>query len=384
MRFEFATAARIVFGPGTLSEAGVLAAPWGRRAIVVTGSHPERAQRLRDILDKADVRSEVFPIEGEPTVGMVGSALTFARKFGADLVIGYGGGSAIDAAKAVAGLLTNPGDPLDYLEVVGKGQPLTMPAAPWMAIPTTAGTGAEVTRNAVLGVPESGVKASLRSPHLLARIALVDPELTLDLPPAVTAATGMDALTQLVEAYVCNRANPMTDALCEAGLPRSARALPTAWTNPRDLPARTDLALSSLWSGLALANAGLGAVHGLAAPIGGLFSAPHGAVCAILLAPVMEMNLKAAREKPDGAVTVDRYTDVARWLTGRSGATAEDGIAWVRDLVTSLRIPRLSSHGITPGSVTEIVVRAKSASSMKANPIVPGEHQLAKVLAQAL
>ena len=140
MRFEFATAARIVFGPGTLSEAGVLVAPWGRRAIVVTGSHPERAQRLREILDKAGVHSEVFPIEGEPTVGMVGSALTFAREFGADLVVGFGGGSAIDAAKAVAGLLTNPGDPLDYLEVVGKGQPLAMPAAPWMAIPTTSET----------------------------------------------------------------------------------------------------------------------------------------------------------------------------------------------------------------------------------------------------
>ncbi|MGD1031643.1 MAG: iron-containing alcohol dehydrogenase [Opitutaceae bacterium] len=384
MRFEFATATRIVFGPGTLSEAGALVAPWGRKALVVTGMHPERAQPLRDSLDRQGVGSEVFPIEGEPTVPAVQSALEMARDCGAELVVGFGGGSAIDAAKAVAGFLTNPGDPLDYLEVVGGGQSLPNPAAPWIAIPTTAGTGAEVTRNAVLGVPGRGVKVSLRSPHLLARIALVDPELTLDLPPAVTAMTGMDALTQLLEAYVCNRANPLTDAICSAGLARSGRALPSVWRNPRDLDARTDLALSSLWSGLALSNAGLGAVHGFAAPIGGLFSAPHGAVCAILLVPVMEMNLRVAREKTSGTATVARYTEIARWLTGRCDASAKDGIAWVRDLVASLRIPRLASHGVAPENVNDIVVRAKSASSMKANPVALTDQQLAEVIASAI
>jgi len=384
MRFEFATATRIVFGPGTLSEAGALVAPWGRKALVVTGMHPERAQPLRDSLDRLGVGSEVFPIEGEPTISAVQSALEVARDYGTELVVGFGGGSAIDAAKAVAGFLTNPGDPLNYLEVVGGGRPLPNPAAPWIAIPTTAGTGAEVTRNAVLGVPGRGVKVSLRSPHLLARIALVDPELTLDLPPAVTAMTGMDALTQLLEAYVCNRANPLTDAICSAGLARSARALPSVWGNPRDLDARTDLALASLWSGLALSNAGLGAVHGFAAPIGGLFSAPHGAVCAILLAPVMGMNLRVARENANGTATVARYTEIARWLTGRGDASAEDGIAWVRDLVASLRIPRLASHGVTPENVNDIVVRAKSASSMKANPVALSDHQLAEVLALAI
>jgi alcohol dehydrogenase class IV len=351
---------------------------------VVTGAHPERAQSLRISLDKAGVDTKVFPIEGEPTVSAVGSALKTARSYRAEFVVGFGGGSAIDAAKAVAGFLNNPGDPLDYLEVIGGGQSLSNPAAPWIAIPTTAGTGSEVTRNAVLGVPDRGVKVSLRSPHLLARIALVDPELTLDLPPAVTAMTGMDALTQLLEAYVCNHANPLTDALCSAGLPRAARALPAVWKNPRDLNSRTDLSLSSLWSGCALANAGLGAVHGFAAPIGGLFSAPHGAVCAILLAPVMEMNLKVAREKTSGAATVARYSDVAYWLTGRSNASPEDGIAWVRDLVASLGIPNLASYGITPGNVTEIVVRAKSASSMKANPVALNDRELADVLTRAI
>ena len=384
MRFEFATATRIIFGPGTLSEAGSLVAPWGRKALVVTGRHPERAQFLRKRLEEAGVGSEVFAIDGEPTVSAVGSAVKAARSFEAGFVVGFGGGSAIDAAKAVAGLLTNPGNLSDYLEVVGGGHPLSKPAAPWIAIPTTAGTGAEVTRNAVLGVPERGVKVSLRSPHLLARIALVDPELTLGLPPAVTAATGMDALTQLIEAYVCNRANPMTDALCAAALPRSARALPLAWSNPGDLGARTDLALASLWSGLALANAGLGAVHGFAAPIGGLYPAPHGAACAILLAPVMEMNLRVARAGATGSATVDRYGEVARWLTGRSDASADDGVAWVRELVASLHIPRLAAHGVKPGSVAEIVVRAKSASSMKANPVALNDLQLADILAHAM
>jgi alcohol dehydrogenase class IV len=194
----------------------------------------------------------------------------------------------------------------------------------------------------------------------------------------------MDALTQLIEAYVCNRANPMTDALCAAALPRSARALSLAWSSPGNLGARTDLALASLWSGLALANAGLGAVHGFAAPIGGLFPAPHGAACAILLAPVMEMNLKVARASATGSATMDRYGEVARWLTGRSDASADDGVAWVRDLVASLHIPRLAAHGVKPGSVAEIVVRAKSASSMKANPVALNDLQLADILAQAM
>ena len=279
MRFEFSTATQIVFGPGTLREAGKLARPWGRRALVVTGSKPDRSKPLVQILEAEGIVVARFSVAQEPSLETVINGLAAARACGAEMIFGFGGGSVIDTAKAVAGLVTNPGEPLDYLEVVGAGRPLVKPALRWMAIPTTAGTGAEVTRNAVLAVPERKVKVSLRSPHLLARIALVDPDLTLDLPPAVTAATGMDALTQLLEAYVCTRANPMTDALCRAGLPRVAKALPAVWKNPRDTAAREDLSLAALWSGVALANAGLGAVHGFAGPIGGVLSAPHGAVC---------------------------------------------------------------------------------------------------------
>ncbi len=384
MRFEFATDSRIVFGPGSLAQAGAIARAWGRRAFVVTGRDPGRARHLATLLGEAGVAAEVFPVAGEPTVGAVASALAAAREGRAELVIGFGGGGAIDAAKAVAGLLANPGDPLDYLEVVGRGAPLANPALPWMAVPTTAGTGAEVTKNAVLGVPERGVKVSLRSPQLLARVALVDPELTIGLPPGPTAASGMDALAQLIEAYVCCRSNPMTDALCAEGLPRFARAFPAVWRDPGDIGARTDVALASLLSGLALANAGLGAVHGFAAPLGGLFSAPHGEVCAALLGPVMAANLSALGEGGDPGGALGRYAELARWLTGRADAQASDGVAWVRGWVETLGIRRLSAHGLTRERIGEVVARAKAASSMKANPVVLSDGALSAILAESL
>ena len=384
MRFEFATATQIVFGPGTLRETGKLARPWGRRALVVTGGTPARAGALLEILRAGGVDPSVFPVAHEPSVATVVEGLAAARACGAEMVIGFGGGSVIDAAKAIAGLFTNPGEPLDYLEVVGAGKALLAPALPWMAVPTTAGTGAEVTRNAVISVPGRNVKVSLRSPQLLARIALVDPELTFDLPPAVTAAAGMDALTQLLEAYVCNRANPMTDALGQAGLPRVAKALPAAWLNPREAAAREALSLGALWSGLALANAGLGAVHGFAGPIGGMFPAPHGAVCAALLAPTMAANIAALRVRAPEHPALCRYGEVAGWLTGRTEAGPEDGVHFVEALIGTLRIPKLTVYGLTPDRIPEIVAQAQQASSMKANPVVLTAAELAGVLTVAL
>ena len=384
MRFEFATATQIVFGPGTLRETGKLARPWGRRALVVTGGTPARAGALLEILRAGGVDPSVFPVAHEPSVATVVEGLAAARACGAEMVIGFGGGSVIDAAKAIAGLFTNPGEPLDYLEVVGAGKALLAPALPWMAVPTTAGTGAEVTRNAVISVPGRNVKVSLRSPHLLARIALVDPELTCDLPPAVMAAAGMDALTQLLEAYVCNRANPMTDALGQAGLPRVAKALPAAWLNPRDAAAREALSLGALWSGIALANAGLGAVHGFAGPIGGMFPAPHGAVCAALLAPTMAANIAALRVRAPEHPALRRYGEVAGWLTGRTEAGPEDGVHFVEALIGTLRIPKLTVYGLTPDRIPEIVAQAQQASSMKANPVVLTAAELAGVLTVAL
>src|SRR5664279_1027412 len=293
MRFEFATAARILFGEGVVRAVGPAAAAMGRRTLLVTGVSRDRAAPLTALLEAAGVACAPFTVPGEPTVELVRAGAATARGEHCDLVIAMGGGSAIDAGKALAAMLANPGDPLDYLEVIGRGQPLAQASVPFIAIPTTAGTGTEVTRNAVLASPEHRVKASLRSPSMLPRLAVVDPELTYGLPAAITASTGLDALTQLIEPYVSVRANPMTDQFAIEGMRRAATALPRVWENGGDREARGEMAWASLLGGMALANAGLGAVHGFAAPLGGMWNAPHGAVCAALLPYAMEVNIRA-------------------------------------------------------------------------------------------
>lgn len=384
MRFEFASAAQILFGRGVVAEAAPAARAAGNRVLLVTGSSGVRAAGLQDNLRTCGLAVEEFRVTGEPSLATVRQGVTRARQAGCDVVLAVGGGSAVDAGKAIAALLTNPGDVLDYLEVIGVGKQLERPAAPLIAVPTTAGTGAEVTRNAVLLSPEHRVKASLRSRFLLPRLALVDPELTLDLPPAVTAATGLDALTQLIEAFVSVRANPMTDGFCREGIPRAARSLVQAFRHGRDLEARADMALASLLSGLALANAGLGAVHGFAAAIGGMFPAPHGAVCAALLAPVMETNLRALRARQPRNPALGRYDEVARLLTGDAAAGAEEGIAWVRRITSELAIPGLRRYGVEQSQCAEAVARAARASSMRGNPIPLAEDELTAILQAAL
>jgi len=384
MRYEFATATRIIFGEGALPEAGQLAAEFGGRALVVTGSDPSRAEPLTRALEQKSLRCEYFPVEGEPELATVERGVAAAQRAGCALVISFGGGSAIDAGKAIAAMLTNEGPLLDYLEVIGRGQALRRAPAPFLAIPTTAGTGSEVTRNAVLASPEHRVKVSLRSPAMLPRIALIDPKLTHGLPPALTASTGLDALTQLIEPFVSSKANPMTDAICREGLRRVARSLRQAFADGQNAAAREDMALASLFGGLALANAGLGAVHGFAGPIGGMFPAPHGAVCAALLAGVMEINLRALHQRAPGSEVIRRYDEVAAILTGRPTAQAVEATDWVRRLVSDLRIPRLSVYGLSRADVETLVPKAEHASSMKANAIALTHDELAEVLAQAI
>ncbi len=383
MRFEFATATRIIFGPGTLREVGALAREFGERALVVTGADPHRAEPLLALLREHGLACSSFPVRGEPEIETVRQGAALAREEGCGVVIAFGGGSALDAGKAIAAMVANAGELLDYLEVIGRGKALTRPAAPFIAIPTTAGTGSEVTRNAVLASPEQRVKVSLRSPLTLARVAVVDPELTYDLPPAITASTGLDALTQLIEPYVSSRANPMTDALCVEGIRRAAGSLRTAVENGRSTAARMDMCVASLFGGLALANAGLGAVHGFAGPIGGQFPAPHGAVCAALLPHVMEANLRALQKRQPAADTVRRYEEVARLVTGSPTATAQAGIDWVRKLVADLKIPGLSRYGLRREHTAELVAKAGQASSMKANPIVLTPEEMAGILDRA-
>lgn len=360
-----------------MREVPAAAAGMGRRALLVTGASGANAAALRTALEAAGVECVPFAVAGEPTVEMIRSG---PRE--GDMVIAIGGGSVLDAGKALAAMLTNPGDPLDYLEVIGRGQALAVPAAPCIAIPTTAGTGSEVTRNAVLGSAQHGVKASLRSAWMLPRLAVVDPELTLGLPRAITASTGLDALTQLIEPYVSVRANAMTDQFCVEGMRRAAGALPRVWENGADREARGEMAWASLLGGMALANAGLGAVHGFAAPIGGMWSAPHGAVCAALLPYAMEINVRAlGQRQPAGLV---RYAEVARLVTGRPHATALDGVEWIAALCRRLEIPPLRTYGVAEADVAVLVEKAAQASSMKGNPIVLTGEELRELVSRAL
>ena len=361
--FEFATATRIIFGEDKLAEAPAAIEGFGRKVVVVTGHTPTRAAPLLELLKEFDCAVHCIP--GEPTLPEITEGVQAAN--GREVVVAIGGGSAIDAGKAIATLVTNPGEPLDYLEVIGRGQPLTETPLPFIAIPTTAGTGAEVTRNAVITCREQRVKVSLRHPRMLPAVAIVDPALTHDLPPAITAATGMDALTQLIEPFTCRRANPLTDALCREAIPRAARALPRAFAG--DPAARTEMAYASLCGGLALANAGLGVVHGFASPIGGMYEAPHGAICAALLPPAFAVN---ARHAPE------RFNEVSQMLG------TDDGAQWLRQLAADLNIPGLATYGVSEKAFPEIIAKARNASSMKANPVEISDSELTDILRNAL
>jgi alcohol dehydrogenase class IV len=383
--FEFATAARIVFGVGVITQLGSIAAEHGRRALVVTGRDPRRAEPVLEAIRAAGLGTTLFAVTGEPSTDDAERGVAAARAANCDLVIAIGGGSPLDAGKAIAALVHNPGPAIDYLEVVGRGRPLTADPAPFIAVPTTAGTGSEVTRNAVLTAREHHVKVSLRSPRMLPRAAIVDPALTLSLPPQVTADCGLDALTQLIEPLVSCKHNPITDALCRDGITRAARSLRRAFTHGDDIAARSDMALASLQGGLALANAALGAVHGFAGPIGGLFpAAPHGAVCARLLPEVLRINVRALRARSPDDPALARHRELATLLTGDPSATIETGIAWIRDLVAALQVRPLAAHGLTTADLGALVDRSRRASSMRGNPIVLTDAELHEALAAAL
>ena len=371
--------ARISFGAGAADELPGIAAALGSRFLVVTGATPGRVAHLIDRLRGIGAAVAIFPVGAEPTVEDARAAAAAARDIGADAVVGIGGGSVIDLAKAAAMLIGNGGDPLDYLEVIGRGLPIRMPSAPMVAVPTTAGTGAEVTANAVLASRDHGVKASLRSATMIPRHAIVDPLLTLECPAAVTASAGMDALTQCLEPYVSQKANPVTDGWAEAGLRRAASGLRAAYADGSDLAARTDMSLCSMLGGLALANAKLGAVHGFAAVLGGMSDAPHGSICAALLAPVCRANIARAPGPLAG-----RYTQVARWLTGDPAASAADGLEWIEETRRLLAIPGLAQLGFSAAQAGEVAAKAMLASSMQGNPVALSADELGEIYRAAL
>ena len=393
-QFEFSSVGRILFGRGQFKRLGELAAEFGRKALVVTNA--DRAGslgllvRLEGLLSAQSVAQTVFRVAGEPRAEDVDRGVLAAREAQCELLIALGGGSALDAAKAIAGLLTNGGEALDYLEVVGRGRKITRPAAPWIAVPTTAGTGAEVTRNAVIACVEKQFKASIRSHHLLPRIALVDAELGLHVRPEITARSGMDALTQLIEAYTSAGATPLTDALALEGLACAARALRRAYHAGQDLDAREDMALAALLSGLCLSNAGLGAVHGFASPLGARFPAPHGAICGALLPGVVAANIAALQstEEPKAAAGLERYTRVGRTLARNAALGQAEAlracVETLKELVSDLHIPRLSQFGLGEKDIPELVAAAQRSNSMRYNPAALSAQTLSEILRQAL
>lgn len=384
MQFEFATAANIIFGSGKLNSIGALIQGDDHRVLVVSGAPHEISNRLLNLLDLQGVYCSFIKIDNEPTVDVVRKVVELGRHTSTNMVIGIGGGSTLDTAKATAALLTNPGDVTDYLEIIGLNKPLSNPSLPLIAIPTTSGTGSEVTKNAVIGSPTHQVKVSLRSHHLFPRIALVDPELTLSVPPSITAITGLDALTQLIEPFTCISPNPLTDALCIEGIQRVAHSLFQAYDDGSNLPAREDMSLASLFSGLALANAKLGAVHGLAGPIGGDIPAHHGAICAGLLPNVMVANISALVKRSPGHPALERYAKVGAFLSGDPDATAETAIQWVHNFCLHANIHPLSSFGLTESHFSKIIEKALNASSMKGNPIILTEDELRNILQRSL
>ena len=383
MKFEFATASRIIFGQGTVKEVAPMASKMGNCALLVTGRNVERAGPLSGSLKNTGMKIVTFSVSDEPTIELTIEGVELARQNASDIVIGMGGGSVIDTAKAIAALLTNSGDITDYLEVIGRGKPLSCPSAPCIAIPTTAGTGAEVTKNAVLTSQEHKVKVSLRSPTMLPDLAIVDPELTYSMPPSLTASTGLDALTQVLEPFVSVKSNPLTDTICIEGLKRAARSLHRAFKDGSDTKAREDMAIVSLFGGLTLANSKLGAVHGIAGPMGGMFPVPHGVICARLLPFVVEVNVRAL-QRHNSQQYLLRYDQVAQVLTGKSNAKAEEGIARIHDLCDALDIPGLSDFGITEDHFPDLIASSKKASSMKGNPVNLTDEELTEILQKAV
>ena len=383
LHFEFATASKIVFGNHVSGKLPELLAGMGKRVLLVTGKNTARHQPFIDLLSEAGFIVIIYQIVSEPTIEIIDEGVNKAREGNCEVVVGIGGGSVIDGAKAIAAMVPNPGELLDYLEVIGRGKALSQEPLPYIAVPTTSGTGAEATKNAVIKSKQNSVKVSLRSSLMYPDVALVDPVLTVSLPQDITATTGTDALTHLLETFVSNQANPFIDMYCREGMKRISRSLVNVYNDGTNLDAREDMSMASMLGGMALANVKLGAVHGFAGPMGGMFPVPHGAVCACLLPAVMEMNIEVLTAKKMND-QLYKFHEVAQILTGSKKATASDGILWVKELVKVVKIPPLSDFGVTQNYFPELVEKAQKASSMKGNPVKLDEKQLTTILDKSL
>lgn len=377
--FQFATSTQIIFENGSFKKVPNLIKKLGNNVLIVAGKNTILANQLSDWLNQINFESEIFSVYSEPTTFDIEKGTKLAREKGCNVILGVGGGSVIDTAKAIAALVTNKGELTDYLEVIGKGQKLEKAPLPFIAIPTTAGTGAEVTKNAVIKSIEHNVKVSLRSDLMFPDIALIDPELTVSMPPHITASTGIDTLTHLLETFVSCQSNTFIDMLCREGMKRISTSLENAYFDGENKIARENMAMASLFGGMALANVKLGAVHGFAGPLGGMYPIPHGAVCACLLPAVMEVNI-AALKANKSENQLQKFNEVARLLTQNNAASAEDGTIWIKEMVKKLKIPSLSDFYISKKSFPELIEKAKISSSMKGNPIELNDDKLFEIL----
>ena len=367
----------IRFGRGVAADAASAVAALGDRPLLVHGADRARADWLIQSLAAAGRPARTIACPREPDTVLIGAGVALGRAHAVDVVVGLGGGSVMDMAKALAGLIPVTGDVLDYLEVVGGGEALEARPLPFVALPTTAGTGAEATANAVIDVPAAQRKVSLRDPRLLADMALVDPALTDSAPRAVTLASGLDAITQVIEPYISGEANRFTDALCRAAIPLGLDAL-MRLMRVEDAAARDDMAWVSLSGGLALANARLGAVHGLAGPLGGACSLPHGVLAGALLPAVLRAN----RERVEGQPAA-RIDEIERWLAAALDCRAQDAIERFAGWARAEGLPGLAAAGIDRAALVAIAEAAGASSSMRGNPVVLPAARLVEAMEQA-
>ncbi len=380
MQFSLTAPAKLEFGRGKAALVAPAAVKMGQRVLLVRGRSAVWADTLHADLTVAGCTVTVVYGQGEPDLPLVLDLLGQVRGQGADVVIGVGGGSVLDLAKALAALVPAPADPMRYLEVVGEGKPLEAAPLPFIAVPTTAGTGAEVTKNAVIGIPEHSRKVSLRDDRMMARLAVVDPALTDGCPRGVTLASGLDAVVQVIEPYLSCKATVLTDALCRDAIPRGLSAL-NRLMQGEDPQARDDMALCSLYGGLALANAGLGAVHGVAGILGGVTGWPHGLICGRFLVPVLRDHATAPDLPLD---TENRLQEVRQWIADAMGGSPDLAFETLENWIEDAGLPRFSTMG---GSQTDEIFIANGAavsSSMKGNPVVVPADRLAKLVKTVL
>ncbi len=390
INFNFFTSSEIYFGRGKIKELPELCKRFGKKIFLLRGKRSfEENETIISIfqeLSKNFVIQE-FVVLSEPEVEVVEEAVGIARDFKPDIIVSVGGGSVVDTGKAVSGLCTNEGYVIDYLEGVGKGKKIEKPPIPFIAIPTTAGTGSEVTKNAVISSRKLKFKKSIRHEYLIPKIALVDPSLTDKLSPEVTASSGIDALTQLLESFLSINSNPLTEAISLKGLELASKFLLEAYENGNNRKARDAMSLSALLSGMALANAGLGAVHGIAAALGGLFNIPHGVACGILLPSTFEVNLQSIIHKEGKEEKFQKFVTISKILTQSTNETPDEiirsAIKYLKDLKQKLKLPSLKDLGITESDIPQIVKESRG-SSMKTNPVVLSDEEISKIIFSSL